>query len=308
MIAMTDKDTPWFLRRHDYRPEAIGLTNPQPPPSQQPLQPVTPSPAAQYNPVVPTPGEIPSNISTQLDRINQLLEEILRVYTLHNMNMAIIDNAPPVPLTLTYPYDGTWLTIAAGITIFDFEDGLVKAPGVDVDQLTSSLSTVGKDFMRALKILVKKDVLLQFDNGDKQIVHAGIWLFPYEQFKKVQITASYSIDIILSASTNSQSLYSEPIQYLFGNPYVNRGIVASAGTPVELDVHATLGRNAQNGWIANMGTTAGVLKVYNYDGKEWTLTDYTIAPDGIENLEKCDIHSLRIDSDVDGTTFEVNLR
>ena len=215
---------------------------------------------------------------------------------------------PPAPLTLVYPYDGTWLTIAAGTTIFDFEGGTVKAPGVDVARLSSSLPMRGKKFMRALKILVKKDVLLQFDSGDKQIVHAGIWLFPYEQFKRAQIVAAYSTDIILSASTNSQAFPSEPNRYLFGNPYVNRGAVTSAGTPIELDVHAALGRNAQNGWIANMGTTAGVLHVYNYDGKEWTSVDYTIAPDGVENLQLCDIHSLKIDSDVSGTTFEVNLR
>ena len=243
-------------------------------------------------------------------RSDELLATLVE-HTAHIVDLLSADDAaftPPAPLTLVYPYDGTWLTIAAGTTIFDFEGGTVKAPGVDVVRLTSSLSIRRKKFMRALKILVKKDVLLQFDGNDKQIVHAGIWLFPYEQFKKVGIMATYSTDIILSASTNSQAFPSEPNQYLFGNPYVNRGAVTSAGTPVELDVHAALGRNAQNGWIANMGTTAGVLKVYNYDGKAWTSAYYTIPVDGVENLEMCDIHSLKIDSDVSGTTFEVNLR
>ena len=242
--------------------------------------------------------------------VDELLATLVE-HTSHIVDLLSVDDAaftPPAPLTLVYPPDGTWLTIAAGTTVFDYEGGTVKAPDTDVVRLTSSLSRRGKKFMRALKIMVKKDVLLQFDSGDKQIVHAGIWVFPYEQFTRVQITATYSTDIILSASTNPQAFPNEPNQYLFGNPYVNRGAVASAGTPIELDVHATLGRNAQNGWIANMGTTAGVLKVYNHDGKAWTSSYYTIPVDGVENLEMCDIHSLKIDSDVSGTTFEVNLR
>lgn len=97
-------------------------------------------------------------------------------------------------------------------------------------------------------------------------------------------------------------------EYDLGNPYINRGAVAIAGTYVELDVRASLGHKAHNGWIANMGTTAGVLRVYNYDGISWTTVYYTIPVDAVENLAKCDISRLRIDSDVNNTTFEVNLR
>ena len=94
---MTDKDTPWFLRRHDYRPEAIGLTNPQPSQSQQP---VTPSP---ITPVVHAPGAIPSNISIQLDRTNQLLEEILRIH-MHNK---IIEYDIDISDSISYTLDNS---------------------------------------------------------------------------------------------------------------------------------------------------------------------------------------------------------
>ena len=95
---MTEEES-WFLRRHDYRPSAIGLTTP--PPSQQPLQPVTQSPAAQYNPVVPTPGEISSNISAQLDRTNQLLEELLRLNAHNNVIEYDIDISDSVSYSLS---------------------------------------------------------------------------------------------------------------------------------------------------------------------------------------------------------------
>ena len=86
------------------------------------------------------------------------------------------------------------------------------------------------------------------------------------------------------------------------------GTVAVAGTYVELDVRASLGRKAHHGFIANMDATVGVLRVYENDGVSWTSDYYTIPHDGVENLSKTDISMLRIDSDVDNTAFEVNLR
>lgn len=62
----TDKPS-WFIRRHDYRPEAIGLTEP-------PIQ------------VEPPVAGLPFDIGIKLDRTNELLEEILGIWY-HNNNI-----------------------------------------------------------------------------------------------------------------------------------------------------------------------------------------------------------------------------
>ena len=96
--------------------------------------------------------------------------------------------------------------------------------------------------------------------------------------------------------------------YIEGNPFVYRGSVPTAGTPVEIDVRAAAGYNVQTGFIANMGTTAGKLYIYEDAGEGYTSDYYTIVKDGVENLMKCNISKIKIDSNVDNTTFELNFR
>jgi hypothetical protein len=96
--------------------------------------------------------------------------------------------------------------------------------------------------------------------------------------------------------------------YYVGNPFVKRGVVTHAGTYEEIDVNTVLGRNAREGWIANMGNTGGELHIWLYDGEEWTSEYYTIVPGGVENVTRADIAKIRIDSDISNTQFEIQLR
>ena len=94
---MTDKDTPWFLRRHDYRPEAIGLTTPQPSQSQPTNTYVVPAPGA----LPPASGAVQTGaISIQLDHISKLLEELLRIQAMSKITEFDIDISDSVSYSL----------------------------------------------------------------------------------------------------------------------------------------------------------------------------------------------------------------
>lgn len=109
--------------------------------------------------------------------------------------------------TLTYPFNGTRLTIAAGSTTYNFQNGTVVAPGAAVANMSSSLSRQYRDYMRALTINANKDVIVQINDTDKIVVRAGSWpLFPYQQFKKVIITTTESTEILVSASTSADAI------------------------------------------------------------------------------------------------------
>lgn len=110
-------------------------------------------------------------------------------------------------VTLTYPFDGTRLTIATGTTVYDFYNGTVVAPGTAVVKMSNNLSRMLKDYMRALTINADKDVIVQLNDSDKMVVRAGSWpLFPYQQFRKVSITATESTEILVSASTSADAI------------------------------------------------------------------------------------------------------
>jgi len=110
-------------------------------------------------------------------------------------------------VTLTYPFDGTRLTIAAGTTVYDFYNGTVVAPGAAVVKMSNNLARMLKDYMRALTINADKDVIVQLNDSDKMVVRAGSWpLFPYQQFRKVGITTTESTEILVSASTSADAI------------------------------------------------------------------------------------------------------
>jgi len=109
--------------------------------------------------------------------------------------------------SLTYPYDGTRLTIGAGTTTYNFLNGTVVAPATDVVKMSNSLREQSRDFMRALTINANKDVIVQLDGQDKIVIRAGSWpLFPYQQFDRVLITATEDTEILVSASTSADAI------------------------------------------------------------------------------------------------------
>ena len=128
-----------------------------------------------------------------LEKLVELLEEQNR-----------IDYAP---FTLTYPRDGTRLTIAAGTTTFDFLAGSVSAPGEDVADMGNSLNLQRKEFMRALSINADKDTVVRIGTSDRIPIRAGSFpIFPYKQFTTVEITVTESTELLISASTSAAAI------------------------------------------------------------------------------------------------------
>lgn len=132
-------------------------------------------------------------------------------------------------------------------------------------------------------------------------------------FDRMEITATKKTNVHISLSDipdGSPDIIEA--SYIEGNPYVYRGAVPVPAAPtmatVEIDVRASLGRNSQTGFIANMGTTAGDLYIYEDAGDGYTSDYYTVVRDGVENLSKCNIAKLKIGATVDDTTFELNFR
>ena len=83
---MTTKKIDWFMRRHDYRPESIGLTEP---PQESSVDTSGISPG------------IPSDIGIRLDRTNQLLEELIRIHVHDKLTEYDIDISDSVSYNLS---------------------------------------------------------------------------------------------------------------------------------------------------------------------------------------------------------------
>lgn len=212
-------------------------------------------------------------------------------------------------IIITYPESGDTKELLTGVTSLDFFGGNARLPTGETVSLSDALREHGHSHCHSIAINAELPVSIRIDDSGLFTTNAGV---PFQisniSFQRVSITTTRKTNISVYASTMPKAAYLEPGAFYSENPYTYRGTVAAAGTPIEVDVRATLGRNAHNGWIANMGTTAGVLHVYLYDGISWTTTYYTIGVDGVENMEMADIAAIKIDSDVNATTFEINLR
>ena len=212
-------------------------------------------------------------------------------------------------LIITYPEAGNVYELPTGTAIFDFFGGTVKLPTGTQDNLSDALRENDHTYCHSISINAELPVSIRIDNSGSFTTNSGVpFILSNISYQRISITTTRKTNIAVYASTLQKALHLESDAFYTNNPFVYRGAVAAAGTSIEVDVRTTLGRNAHNGWIANMGTTAGVLRIYMYDGVSWTTTYYTIGVDGVENLEMADIASIKVDSDVNATTFEINLR
>jgi len=126
-------------------------------------------------------------------------------------------------------------------------------------------------------------------------------LDPATHYYKVSHLANGAESALSSAVS---AVISDPI------PYVKTDTVATAGSPVTLDIETTLGRKGTNGTIICLGS--GVLEVeFSYDGgTSWTDVmelrpeDYFDLSDLSGHLEISDI---RLDTDISGTSYTLTL-
>ena len=219
------------------------------------------------------------------------------------------DNFLDQSIIVNYPPTGN-KDLPEGTHTFDFiERRVYLSDGTTEHMYTSEpIETCKSIFLSTdavidVKLYLHNNLVYETEISPKWVRNSNI------EFDEMKVTTLQPTIFHLQACDTIDGVWEiSESEYYTGNPYVYRGTVAVAGTYVELDVRASLGRKARNGWIANMGTTAGVLRVYENDGISWTADYYTIPKSGVENLSKTDISKLRVDSDVNNTTFEVNLR
>lgn len=190
-------------------------------------------------------------------------------------------------LTLGYPKDATYLTIAAGTTTFDFESGTVMAPGVSVANMSKSLGQRRKDWMRSLMVDANKDVTLQLDDRDRVIIPAGRWISPNKQFKKARITVTEDTEIFVVACTHPDAIGTSGESYRFSGTLVDSksGVaVAAESAAVAFDRVVNRVRVIANDYDMYIRTSA--------DGTNWE--DPIHAKADIEQVFDVACHSFKV--------------
>lgn len=90
-----------------------------------------------------------------------------------------------------------------------------------------------------------------------------------------------------------------------GNPYIKRDSVTTAGTKETLNINTALGEvNAHTGTVSNLSTVANLYVELSSDGT--TFTDSVILyPQTSLDLEREDVHSIRLDASMNATPYQV---
>jgi hypothetical protein len=98
--------------------------------------------------------------------------------------------------------------------------------------------------------------------------------------------------------------YEPPLAYNVGEPYVKEGEIEESGTPVTLDVNATLGGNAHSGSVVNLSTKWDLYVELSQDGVVFA-DQATLLPQKAVDLDKEDVHSIRIDAQRNHVKYQV---
>jgi len=192
-----------------------------------------------------------------------------------------------------------------GRTTLNWRDGYVSLPGEETETLSGKLPPD-----RTLKSLLifteaRLDVELLGEGtayrfsafpNEFPVRHVE---FSFAAINTYRITTAYFI-----ASTNPQGPSHVPATFYEGKPFTKNDVVATAGSPVVLDVRGFLNRNAHVGTIENKSNTE-TLYVYLSDDTE-TYTDMipVEASQGF-NLEKEDVAKIKIDASANNTPYFV---
>jgi len=97
--------------------------------------------------------------------------------------------------------------------------------------------------------------------------------------------------------------YSSYLDYYGGVPFVEEGTIETAGTPVIIDIRASLGHNAHVGSIINNGP--GILYVYlSSDGISYSDA-IELNPNQLYDLTKEDVNKIKLDSDTSGNAYKI---
>jgi len=222
-------------------------------------------------------------------------------------------NEEPVPIEdffLVYPHKDL-AELQVGTTKIDFYNGEVIKPDDTTDTITVALRDTTYDVCKSLFIYTEHTIHIktpQKGHLDTSVFPEVFILYNVE-FDVVEVEATRLTNFYIAGHTDPWGVPRLTIApYKENVPFIERSAVATAGTPVTIDVRGSLGRDATTGYVANMGNTGGDLHIWEYDGINWTSDYYTIGPDGVVNYSNVSIQKLKIDATVNNTEYEVHLR
>ena len=97
--------------------------------------------------------------------------------------------------------------------------------------------------------------------------------------------------------------YANYLDYYGGIPYVEEGIIDTAGEPKIINVYEKLNHNAHSGTILNKGP--GILYVYlSSDGENYTDV-IELDENQFLDLGKEDVYSIKLDTDTSGNAYKI---
>jgi len=248
-----------------------------------------------------------------IDKLTRIDELILKEIDIQQDILNTIKGTEPkTNVYVSYPTIGK-KDIPTGITRINFDTGDVYLPGDTVPSEITSTSVDEK--LRSIFVYIESTIKLIVKNQDKIVYSSGVPATTIQLrnivFDRIEVQTYKPTLFWCIASTDPSGINIDLPDYYEGKPFIQRGTL-TLGTPVEIDIRSSLGRNARSGYIGNMGdtpVTAGSIKVWEDDGTGYTTTYYIIEPHGMVQWEKADIRKIKIEAyDTDGTSYEIHVR
>lgn len=138
----------------------------------------------------------------------------------------------------------------------------------------------------------------------KRTISPNRVVFRALEFDYLKVITSRPTRLFIEASTEQNAVGYFPATYFSGKPYVKEDTVATAGTPVVLDVRGFLGTNAHTGTIENRSGAETLYVYLSDDGETYTEKIPIEAAQGL-NLENEDVALIKIDASADNTPYFV---
>ena len=105
---------------------------------------------------------------------------------------------------IAYPNDGTFCSLEAGTTTFNFESGKISDVTGTISSIQRSLSHTLHKFLKSIYIKSNKDIIIKFDNaqGSFNIKAGQVYRSQYIEFTQVSIICTETTNILIIVSTN----------------------------------------------------------------------------------------------------------
>ena len=272
--------------------------------------------SVRFNPEAGVPGngvEIDlSLVIAELQALNAKLDVL---------KPCICEPEPESNIIVAYPRTGGLQTLqSGGITTLSYITGIVTHPDGTTEHLARRLAAA--ELYKSAHFYATKTLNVTIlDGGVVRLatpIYPGLTSIVNISFDRIDVVPAQNAadeipdtaQIYLAVAIGPQGVPRIDLSsFKEGNPYIDRHTFVLGTLTVTRNVFGTLGRNAHDGYITNMGIGAGLLQVEFNDGitTSWSSTFITIEPNGTFTIVDEDIAQLRITTDIVGTQYEIYL-